>query len=97
MLNAFRYEVIEGWEQLPAGYVHGNVQGVRVDSNDRVYLLTRRDPRVIVYERDGTFVINRLKIVFQTSLLRSPNGPIFGHSLERRLSDFDFKPFAHRR
>ena len=56
MKDAFRYEVIEGWEQLPPGYVHGNVQGVRVDSQDRVYLVTRKDPRVIVYERDGTFV-----------------------------------------
>jgi sugar lactone lactonase YvrE len=56
MACGFRYEVIEGWEQLPAGYVHRDVDGVAVDSRDRVYLLTRGDERVIVYERDGTFV-----------------------------------------
>jgi hypothetical protein len=56
MRTAFGYDIINGWEQLPAGYVHGNVQGVDVDSHDRIYLVTRRDPRVIVYERDGTFV-----------------------------------------
>ncbi len=56
MANGFRYEVIEGWEQLPAGYVHRDVDGVAVDSQDRVYLVTRSDARVIVYERDGTFV-----------------------------------------
>ncbi|MFQ5841463.1 MAG: hypothetical protein ACE5I8_03410, partial [Thermodesulfobacteriota bacterium] len=58
MTNGFRYEVIEGWEQLPAGYVHRDVDGVAVDSRDRLYLITRGDARVIVYERDGTFVMS---------------------------------------
>jgi hypothetical protein len=40
MADSFRYEVIEGWEQLPEGYVHRDVDGVAVDSRDRVY-----DPR----------------------------------------------------
>jgi hypothetical protein len=52
----FRYEVVEGWEQLPAGWQHKDVAGVATDSKDRVYLITRSDPRVIVYDRDGTFV-----------------------------------------
>jgi DNA-binding beta-propeller fold protein YncE len=52
----FRYEVVEGWEQLPAGWQHKDVAGVATDSKDRVYLITRADPRVIVYEADGTFV-----------------------------------------
>jgi len=56
MVSIPRFEVIEGWEQLPAGYVHKDVDGVATDSRDRVYLLTRGDARVIVYERDGTFV-----------------------------------------
>ena len=51
-----RYEVVEGWEKLPPGYVHRDVDGVAVDSQDRVYLMTRGDARVIVYERDGSFV-----------------------------------------
>lgn len=56
MANAIRYEVVEGWEKLPAGYRHLDVDGVAVDARDRVYLLTRSDARVIVYEPDGTFV-----------------------------------------
>ncbi|MCL5027313.1 MAG: peptidyl-alpha-hydroxyglycine alpha-amidating lyase family protein [Chloroflexi bacterium] len=56
MAGGLKYEVIEGWEKLPPGYVHRDVDGVAVDSRDRVYLMTRGDPRVIVYERDGTFV-----------------------------------------
>ena len=51
-----RYEVVEGWEQLPAGWQHKDVAGVATASRDRVYLITRSDPRVIVYERDGSFV-----------------------------------------
>ena len=54
----FDYQVVEGWEQLPAGFVHQDVVGVGVDSRDRVYLLTRGDPRVIVYEADGSFVMS---------------------------------------
>ena len=50
------YRVVENWEQLPDGYVHRDVVGAAVDSRDRVFLLTREQPRVIVYERDGRFV-----------------------------------------
>ena len=28
----FRYEVVEGWEQLPAGWQHKDVAGVATDS-----------------------------------------------------------------
>jgi len=50
------FKVIEGWEKLPAGYTHKDVVGVSVDSRNRVYVLTRKQARVIVYEEDGTFV-----------------------------------------
>jgi DNA-binding beta-propeller fold protein YncE len=51
-----QFKVIEGWEKLPEGYTHRDVVGMAVGSRDRVYVLTRGDARVIVYERDGTFV-----------------------------------------
>ena len=51
-----KFQVVEGWEKLPPGYVHADVDGVAVDSKDRVYLLTRKDARVVIYERDGSFV-----------------------------------------
>jgi sugar lactone lactonase YvrE len=51
-----RYEVVANWEQLPAGYTHLDVVGVAVDSRDRVFVFTRAQPRVIIYEPDGRFV-----------------------------------------
>ena len=54
--NNLSFEVIEGWEQLPAGYTHQDVCGVSVDSSDRVYIINRGQPRLMVYERDGSFV-----------------------------------------
>ncbi len=51
-----RYQVVAGWEQLPAGFTHLDCVGVGVDSRDTVYLLTRDQPRVLVYRPDGTFV-----------------------------------------
>ncbi len=51
-----QYHVLPEWERLPAGYRHGDVVGVAVDSRDRVFVLTRRDARCIIYEPDGTFV-----------------------------------------
>lgn len=60
-----KYKVVEGWEQLPKGFVHKDVVGVGVDANDRVYILTRYDPRVIVYEKDGTFVASWAEGMFK--------------------------------
>ena len=51
-----QYEVVAGWEQLPAGYEHPDVADVAVDSNGRVYLFCRSEHPVLVYERDGRFV-----------------------------------------
>ena len=50
------YAVVEGWEQLPTGYTHRDVVGVAVDSRDRAFFLTRGTARVLIYERDGSFV-----------------------------------------
>src|SRR5215210_2385691 len=51
-----RYQVVEGWEQLPAGYTHRDCVGVATDAQDNVYLFTRDQPRVIVYSRGGAFL-----------------------------------------
>src|SRR5919199_6836505 len=54
--GALQYELVEGWEQLPAGYRHADVAGVCTDSNGNVYLFCRGDHPVMIYDRDGRFL-----------------------------------------
>lgn len=51
------FEPVSGWEQLPRGFFHRDVSDVAVDDlRGRVYLLTRKDSRVLVYDRGGAFL-----------------------------------------
>lgn len=50
------FQVVPDWEQLPADMRHGDVVGVAVDSRDRLFAVTRRDARCLIFEPDGTFV-----------------------------------------
>lgn len=57
MATELRYSLVEGWEQrAKRGYRHRSVSDVAVDSRDRIYLFTRDDNQVVIYERDGTLV-----------------------------------------
>ncbi len=49
------FRLLPGWEKLPQGFHHRDVSGVAVDAHDRLFVITRGESRVIVYERDGTF------------------------------------------
>ena len=49
----YTYRLIENWAQLPAGQVFGNTSAVATDSQDRVYVFQRKDPPVMVFERNG--------------------------------------------
>ena len=52
----FTYEVAEGWGKLPQGWKWGQIASVATDSQDRVYLYTRTDHPVMVFDRDGVFL-----------------------------------------
>lgn len=55
--DAFRYEYVEGWGQLPEGWRLGaDTPGVATDSQDRVYVFNRSEHPVIVFDRDGRFL-----------------------------------------
>jgi sugar lactone lactonase YvrE len=54
--GALQFELVEGWEQLPAGMRHADVAGVCSDSAGNVYLFCRGDHPVMVYARDGRFL-----------------------------------------
>ena len=52
---------------------------VAVDSQDRVYLFTRGDAAVLVYERDGD--------EDQVTVVTETHGPLAGHRVVRGLED----------
>ncbi|MBV9120768.1 MAG: hypothetical protein JOZ39_08655, partial [Chloroflexi bacterium] len=54
--GSLRYELQEGWEQVPAGMSHPDVAAVSTDSTGRVFLFCRNEPNIWIYDRDGHFL-----------------------------------------
>ena len=54
--NKIEFEVLRGWEQLPEGWSFVEVAGVATDSADRVYVFSRGEHPVLVFDRDGRFL-----------------------------------------
>jgi len=52
----FLYSYADRWSKLPEGWSFRECPGVAVDSNDNVYILTRGEHPVIVFDRDGNFL-----------------------------------------
>ena len=50
------FEPVEEWEKLPDGWSLVECPGVAVDSQDNLYVLTRGEHPIIVFDRDGNFV-----------------------------------------
>ncbi len=50
------YERIPDFFKLPSGQTIGVVSRVATDSQDRVYVFQRKDPPVLVFDRDGTYL-----------------------------------------
>ena len=52
----YTYEVIEQWGSLPAGMSFGPMSAVAADSQGRIYAFQRKDPPVLVFDREGTYL-----------------------------------------
>jgi DNA-binding beta-propeller fold protein YncE len=50
------YRPVAGWPKLPTSLKLGPVSAVATDSADRVYVLQRAEPPVVVFDRDGRFL-----------------------------------------
>ena len=50
------YEVQEDWWQLPEGWNFGWIPAVGVDSQDRVYVYSRSEHPMVVFDREGNFL-----------------------------------------
>ena len=52
----YQYEVIADWARLPAGWSFGWIPSVAVDSQDCVYVYSRSEHPMVVFDREGNFL-----------------------------------------
>ena len=52
----YTYEYIPDWAKLPSGQEFGTCSAVASDSQDRVYVFQRKNPPVLVFDREGNFL-----------------------------------------
>ena len=52
----YTYELIQDWAKLPEGWSFGTTSAVATDSQDRVYVFQRKDPPVVIFDRDGNYL-----------------------------------------
>jgi len=52
----YTYSLIQDWAKLPPGESFGTVSAVATDSQDRVYAFQRKDPPVVIFDREGNYL-----------------------------------------
>jgi DNA-binding beta-propeller fold protein YncE len=52
----YTYTLIEDWAKLPAGETFAMVSAMATDSQDRVYAFQRKDPPIVIFDREGKFL-----------------------------------------
>jgi DNA-binding beta-propeller fold protein YncE len=67
--GSYRYELVETWASLPTGWTWGPVSAVATDSQDRVYAFQRKDPPIVVFDRNGTYLTS-----WGSSAIADPHG-----------------------
>lgn len=52
----YTYQVVQDWARLPEGWEWLTIPAVACDSQDRVFVGSRADHPLIVFDRDGNFL-----------------------------------------
>ena len=52
----YTYNVIEDWAKLPEGETFAMVSAMATDSQDRVFAFQRKEPPIVIFDRDGNLV-----------------------------------------
>jgi len=52
----YTYELIHDFFKLPAGQSFGMISRVAADAQDRIYVFQRKDPPVVVFDREGKYL-----------------------------------------
>jgi hypothetical protein len=80
----YTYEMVDNWGSLPSGWTFGAVSAVAADSQDRLYAFQRKDPPVLVFDRDGNFLNS-----WGSSAILDPHGFYIGPDDIVYLTDRD--------
>jgi len=74
-----QYELVEGWGNLPAGWVWGQVGAVGVDSKDQVHVFTRTEHPYMIFDRAGKLVDHWGEQIFEDAhgICIAPNDDVF--------------------
>jgi DNA-binding beta-propeller fold protein YncE len=76
--------MIDNWGSLPTGWSFGPVSAVAADSKDRIYAFQRKDPPVLVFDRDGNYLNS-----WGNSAIADPHGFYIGPDDTVYLTDRD--------
>lgn len=52
----YTYELVDGWAKYPEGWSFRDVCGLSIDSQDRVYILSRGAHPVMIFDREGNLL-----------------------------------------
>jgi len=55
-LGKYEYELVDGWAKCPEGGAFGDIGGLAIDSQDRVYVFNRSAHPMMVFDREGNFL-----------------------------------------
>jgi hypothetical protein len=74
----YTYELVRDFCKLPAGQTFGLVSRVAADNQDRIYVFQRKDPPVVVFDREGKYLgawgrSSARRSIRPTAPTRSPN------------------------
>ena len=69
----YTYRLIQDWAKPPQGQTFGVVSAVATDSQQRVYVFQRKDPPVLVFDRDGHHLSS-----WGTGAITDPHGIYIG-------------------
>jgi len=77
--DAGAYDVDTDWARVPHGWSFGEVAGVATDSRSRVYVFSRSEHPMMVFDSDGAFVASWGEGVFTKAhnVRVSPDGYVF--------------------
>ncbi len=74
-----QYELVEGWGQLPKGWLWGQVGAVAVDSQDNVHVFTRMEHPYLVFDKSGKLLDHWGEGIFEDAhgICITPNDDVY--------------------